>query len=114
MEQTSLAPKAKKVMKFYTTVEKKELAPFFSGKISATDENLKEFCEKHQRPVGGVKAYIYSKKIRKSYAKKITEKVIHAPKTEAKVTKDEFVIPITKWEIRTDGVNNSLVLHFSK
>lgn len=111
MEQTSL--KAKKVMKFYTTVEKKELAPFISGKISASDENLKEFCEKHQRPVGGVRAYIYGKKTKKSYDKKLT-KAVSMPKAAAVVTKDEFVIPITKWEIRTDGVNNSLVLHFSK
>lgn len=108
--------KEKKVIKFYTTIEKKELASFISGKVSANDENLAEFCKTHQRPVGGVRAYIYScrKNTKNEKAMVKAERKNRKNVETATITKDEFVIPIKKWEIRTDGANNTLVLHFQK
>lgn len=96
----------KKTLRFYSKDEANELKPYINKEQSPTDENLKQFCVKYKRSANAVRAFIYSKR-----------KVRTSPKrgiASATVTKNEFVIPISKWEIRNEGGNNSLVLHFQK
>lgn len=97
----------KKMIRFYSKNEANELKPFISKEQAPTDENLKQFCVKYKRNASAVRAFVYAKRKVKRSSRKLGT-------TSAKVTKNEFVIPISKWEIRNEGGNNSLVLYFQK
>jgi hypothetical protein len=102
-----------KTLKFYTQEELTELQPFAEGKLSPSAKNLAAFCEKYNRGHMGVQVQVYKMRKGKT-SKRQTPSLPKAPKTEAKVNKNEFIIPITRWEIRNDEQGNNLVLHFSK
>lgn len=98
-----------KTIKFYSRKELAALKPFITKKAKLTKESLDAFCSEFGRKPSAVRAIVFYK--RKTSG--LSVKRVSKP-TTAKVTKNEFVIPISKWEIRNDNGTNSLVLHFSK
>lgn len=119
MSQTKTASN-KRTLRFYSKEEKKALAPFMSKKIAVNEENLKDFCKKYDRSYGSVQVYIYTNRKRKIERKQILGK--NSPKASLRPTikdkskvnlsKGEFKIPISNWNVSNDNGQFYFIVKF--
>lgn len=94
-------------LRFYTQEEKNELQKFVDApKFSHNKLELEKFCKKYKRNYASVRVYI------RNTRKKYTE----TPTTTTSMTKtptlkrNEFVIPVTKWELQTSEQGDVMLI----
>lgn len=110
---------AKRKVRFYSKEEVKELASFIKSGETPTEKNLEAFCKKYNRSFGSVQVYIYTKRKAKKQRKlmvKQTPKVSLKPtikdKTTVNLSKGEFKIPITNWNVSNENGQFYFVVKF--
>jgi hypothetical protein len=99
----------KKQFRFFSAEEKKALEPYYLEGKAVTAENLQSFCQKYQRSLDSCRGIIYNLRMKH---KTTTRNKSVAKKDMPVLKKNEFVIPITNWEIRTENGVNNLILKF--
>jgi hypothetical protein len=120
MSQTTITPVKKQTLRFYSQEEKKALKPFINKNLSPSEENLKDFCKKYNRNFPSVQVYIYTNRKRKVERKEMLGK--NSPKAALKPTlknkskvnlsKGEFKIPISNWNVTNDNGQFYFVVKF--
>lgn len=111
----------KKSFKFYSEEEKQILSELVNlplGKRVQVLQNfsMEDFCKKYNRTVSSVQQYISNTRYKQG---KRTSNVSNVKSDTKTITKDlstlrrnEFVIPVTSWELNTENGQTNLVLKF--
>jgi hypothetical protein len=111
----------KKTVRFYSKEENKELMPFIKGGVQPTKESLANFCKKHNRNFGSVQVRIYTmrknNKIKKNLVKgdimpKASLKPTMKDKTAVNLSKGEFKIPISNWNVSNENGQFYFIVKF--
>jgi hypothetical protein len=109
----------KKTLKFYTKEENKELAPFINGEKQPTASALKDFCDKYNRSLNSVQVRIYTLRRRKKTTKSLIKgspvaslKPTLKDKTTVNLSKGEFKIPISNWNVSNENGQFYFVVKF--
>ncbi len=110
----------KRTVRFYSKEEMKDLAPFIKGGETPTKESLKDFCKKYNRSYGSVQVRVYTLRKKKNSAKKVmvkqSPKVSLKPtvkdKTTVNLSKGEFKIPISNWNVSNENGQFYFVVKF--
>jgi hypothetical protein len=111
--------KTKRTLKFYSKQELKDLVPFIKDGQKPTEENLKSFCEKYNRNFESVRVYVYIKRKRNrdnkaliKGAPKASLKPTMKDKTTVNLSKGEFKIPISNWNVSNENGQFYFVVKF--
>lgn len=119
-KDTTPAVYTPKTLRFYSNEENRALTPFIKGEMKPSLKNLKDFCEKYNRSIGSVQVRIYTQ-IRKNTKKKNLIKGDIVPKvaltsvkdkTTVNMSKGEFKIPITNWNVSNENGQFYFVVKF--
>lgn len=107
-----------KKFKFYSEEEKQILAKLVNLPKGRKIEgfSIKDFCKKYDRSVSSVHQYISNTRFRQG---RLTTNVSNTKENTKNITKDlstlrrnEFVIPVTSWELNTENGQTNLILKF--
>ena len=109
----------KKTLKFYTKEENKELVPFIKGDLQPTKEALNDFCEKYNRNFESVRVRIYILRRKNKTKKALVKgspvaslKPTMKDKTTVNLSKGEFKIPISNWNVSNENGQFYFVVKF--
>lgn len=105
--------KTKRTIKFYSEEEKEFLKPYLNVKRMSKwwNADLDAFCKKYKRTRGSVEQYLSNTRTRMKY-RGLTETPTKVDKALPTLKRNEFIIPISNWEVRTESDGQKLVLKF--
>lgn len=104
---------SKNKARFFTAEEKEFLTKFLAtpkGRPHPQDL-VNEFCKKYKRDIRSI--YQYVNRVRHNKVAGM-QKTVTSPVTTdfTSIKRNEFVIPVTNWELRTQDGQTSLILKF--
>lgn len=114
-----MAKTKKPAVRFFSEEEKQFLNKFleFPKHARYPKELVTEFCKKYKRDLKSIRQYVY-----RYNSGAIVNKTTTPTKTVAAsspittdftaVKRNEFIIPVTNWELRTQDGQTSLILKF--
>lgn len=101
-------------LRFYTEEEKNELEKFVKApKGTYNKAEIEKFCKKYKRNNVSVGVYICKARKKLAETSNVKTPTVKKPAVNTPVLKrNEFVIPVTNWEVRTSTEGVMLVLKF--
>lgn len=108
-----MATKAQ-ALRLFSQDEKDFLSSLVSlpAKARFPQDVVESFCKKFKRKPVAVYQYVQRERKRLNTIEKSVTTAVSPTKDLTTLRRNEFVIPVTNWELRTENGNTSLILKF--